>query len=115
MISARIIGIIYGKFELETCEIASSNHESNSESFEGNTSLHAAVGSTVPPSEQLLGGLNTLTPALDPVTLLVVANPLFYEQLHKFIMETINSILHDPFASRAEQSSQQEKLNTQVD
>ncbi|KAL0453852.1 UNVERIFIED_CONTAM: Transcription factor I-like 1 [Sesamum latifolium] len=48
-------------------------------------------------------------PALDQAVGLAVLNPLFYAQLHQFIMETINSTLCGSQASGAGSSSQLEK------
>ncbi|KAL2232539.1 UNVERIFIED_CONTAM: hypothetical protein Sindi_1433900 [Sesamum indicum] len=50
------------------------------DSFEGNISLFAVARYVVAPPEQTLRYLNAPALALDPATLLVIANPLFYEQ-----------------------------------
>ncbi|KAL0405744.1 UNVERIFIED_CONTAM: hypothetical protein Slati_3888300 [Sesamum latifolium] len=73
--------------------MASSDKEHDNGSFEGNTSLPVATGSTIPPADPTsgannapppdltLGAANALAPALDSITEPVFMDPLFCEQL----------------------------------
>ncbi|KAL0456805.1 UNVERIFIED_CONTAM: hypothetical protein Slati_1019700 [Sesamum latifolium] len=71
----------------------SSDDGGDNGSFEGNNSLHAAANSTVPPPQQVEGGLNTPDPVFNPTTIPVASNPLLVEQLWQFIMETFHPAL----------------------
>ncbi|KAL0457977.1 UNVERIFIED_CONTAM: hypothetical protein Slati_0424900 [Sesamum latifolium] len=88
------------------------NQPRDNGSYEGNSSLPAAAGPTVPPTDPAAVATNIPAPALDQTDGPAVLNPLFCEQLRQFIMETINSILRGSQASGAGPSSQLERGGT---
>ncbi|KAL2235170.1 UNVERIFIED_CONTAM: hypothetical protein Sindi_1249200, partial [Sesamum indicum] len=98
------------------------NNGGDHRSYKGDSSLPAASGHIVPPTDPTLGDANILGPdpaprvdapiptlTLDQAVGPVILNPLSCEQLRQFVMETINSILRGSQASGAGPSSQQEK------
>ncbi|KAL0307773.1 UNVERIFIED_CONTAM: hypothetical protein Sangu_3012000 [Sesamum angustifolium] len=68
--------------------MANSNNGCDNGSYEGNSSLHAIAGPSIPPpvvvatnntAPDPTSGTNTLAPALDQIVGPVVMNPLFCE------------------------------------
>ncbi|KAL0313034.1 UNVERIFIED_CONTAM: hypothetical protein Sradi_5702700 [Sesamum radiatum] len=56
--------------------MASLNNGGNNRSFEGNTSLPTAAGSTIPLLQQFVGELNTPNPVFHPATIPIAINLL---------------------------------------
>ncbi|KAL0427318.1 UNVERIFIED_CONTAM: hypothetical protein Slati_2906600 [Sesamum latifolium] len=86
--------------------MANSDNRGDHGSYEGNSSLPVAFGLAGLPVDPIMGDVNILEPdpapkantpaptsAPDQTVGPAVLNPLFYEQLHQFIMETINLTL----------------------
>ncbi|KAL0423913.1 UNVERIFIED_CONTAM: hypothetical protein Sradi_0926100 [Sesamum radiatum] len=83
-----------------------SNNGGNNRSFEGNTSLLLVVGSPIPPTQQVKGGLNTSDLAFNQKTLPVALNSLLAKQLKPFIKEIVQAAFQSSQANGAGQPSQ---------
>ncbi|KAL0385882.1 UNVERIFIED_CONTAM: hypothetical protein Sradi_2982500 [Sesamum radiatum] len=68
--------------------MTNSDNEGDHRSFEGNTSLPSAVGSTIPPP-QVEGDNFTSNPVIDLATVHAVLSLLLAKQLRQFTMEIV--------------------------
>ncbi|KAL0320436.1 UNVERIFIED_CONTAM: hypothetical protein Sradi_5305100 [Sesamum radiatum] len=61
--------------------MTSSSNGGDNRYFEGNSSIPAAVGFAIPPSDQVQEALNAYDPAFNPATVPITINSLLGKQL----------------------------------